>query len=591
MIVDGFDTHWLDDNRVARTATVRRDDGTDAAVTVVVPEEFAPAEPDDATGPLPLMLLIAMRVGEDLELRGHVDPELLERTDDIQRYYLACAPGLLHPVDVRSDGPLPPDGPRSPFAAACISRGVDSLYQAARRRSAAGPLDALVFIDRFEPIHDNEVRSQERELAREAAGLIGLPLLVAEVPVRGLSEPFFDWEDAVGAGIAWAGHALSGGLGRLVIPATDSIQSIAPCGHGPGLDPLFSSSRIWFEPGDISESRMGKVAWLTRHCPELLPLLKVCYAANRSDNCGRCGKCMQTMACLRAAGALEEATGFPPALDLDAFASVRHGTLSEMTEMAMVRDAAEAAGDDALASAAEAALRLSVRSHRVADAPSFRTLQTDATRTMLRHGVRDAAPRRWGRHGRSRAAIGLVRAIDLRGRRHLHGAGWRPPGSITAELGALWPEGMDSDVPLWVLADGRIATLDVTPAGADPGLGARLAHAFAPMRLHSRAGAAQPATRRAMRRVLDLAVAQPLRPAVPDPGQRPHGYLSAEGGESLIPLWAGDHQVTGDQYTAANAEEILSAGYAAPRLLGYLDPSAPLTGRLGVHATPIIPWA
>jgi len=107
----------------------------------------------------------------------------------------------------------------------------------------------------------------------------------------------------------------------------------------------------------------------------------------------------------------------------------------------------------------------------------FRARHTDATRTMLRHGVWDTEPRRWGRYGRSGPDIGLMRAIDLRGRRHLHGAGWLPPGAITAELGALWPEGMDADVPLWVLPDGRIATPDVTPAGAQADLPARLRHA------------------------------------------------------------------------------------------------------------------
>lgn len=579
MIVDGLDIHELDGGQMARTATIRRKDGVTLPVSVVVPAEFSPSEADDATGPLPLVLLLAMRLGEDLEIRGRVDAALLARTDYIQRYYLACAPDLLRRVAIRTAGPLVPEGPPSPFAAACLSRGVDSLYQAARRRSAAGPLDALLFVDRLEPIHDDEVRAQERELAREAAAVIGLPLVVAEVPVREVTDPLIDWEDAVGAGLAWAAHALAGGLGRLVIPSSDSIQTLGPCGLGPGIDPLLSSLRMQVEPGDISESRMGKVAWLAHNHPALLPLVKVCYSANRPDNCGTCGKCTHTMACLRAAGVLEQATGFPPALDLDAFASARHNLLSVMTEMAAVRDAAERAGDHTLVSAVEETLRRSAGSRRVADNPSFRARHSDATRSMLRDGVRDTSPRRFGRYGRSRADIGLVRAIDLRGRRHLHGAGWLPPGAITAELGALWPEGMDAHVALWVLGDGRVATLAVSPAGARPGPAARARHVWGRD------------VKRAARRALDLAIASPLGPAGPEAGRRPHGYLHAEGADDRIPLWVGDHLVTGDQYSAASAEEVLAAGYAGPRLLGHLDASAPMTGRLGVHATPIIPWA
>jgi len=57
MIVDDLSADWLDGGKVARRATVRRDDGGSLPVTVVVPAEFAPPESDDATGPLPLALL------------------------------------------------------------------------------------------------------------------------------------------------------------------------------------------------------------------------------------------------------------------------------------------------------------------------------------------------------------------------------------------------------------------------------------------------------------------------------------------------------------------------------------------------------
>ena len=45
--------------------------------------------------------------------------------------------------------------------------------------------------------------------------------------------------------------------------------------------------------------------------PDLLPFLKVCYAEDRVDNCGRCGKCIITMAALMGVDALDAATGFP----------------------------------------------------------------------------------------------------------------------------------------------------------------------------------------------------------------------------------------------------------------------------------------
>ena len=410
MIVHGFERRQVDDARVARTAILSRDDGLESPAIVVVPAEFAPPESDDATGLLPFALLLSMGLGEDLEIHGRVDPELLGRTEQLQDYYLACGAGRLRYANIETAGPLQVEGPPSPFAASCLSRGVDSLYQAARRRSAAGPLDALVFVDHFEPIHDELVRERERALAGETAAVIGLPLIVADAPLRELADALFDWEDAVGAALACVGHALSGGLGRLVIPASDFIQQLPPSGHGPGLDPLLSGRRMQVEPGDISQSRMGKVAWLAQHRPELMPFVKVCFEANRPDNCGRCGKCVHTMACLRAAGALEQATGFPPELDLEAFAATRVGTLSEMVEFAALRDAALEGGDRMLAHAVDAVLQRSTSSRRVsagAVRPSLRARHSDAMRTLLRDGVRDPDAATWGPYGRSRPGIGL----------------------------------------------------------------------------------------------------------------------------------------------------------------------------------------
>jgi hypothetical protein len=586
MIVHGIERHQLDDARVARTAILSRDDGLQSPATVVVPADFAPPEPDDATGLLPFALLLSMGLGEDLDIHGRVDPDLLARTEQLQDHYLTCGAGRLRRANIETAGPLQVDGLPSPFAATCLSRGVDSLYQAARRRSAAGPLDALVFVDHFEPIHDDAVRDRERSLAREAAAVIGLPLIIADAPLRELADALFDWEDAVGAALACVGHALSGGLGRLVIPASDFIQQLSPSGHGPGLDPLFSGRRMQLEPGDISQSRMGKVAWLAQHQPELMPLVKVCFMANRPDNCGRCGKCMHTMACLRAAGALQQATGFPPELDLEAFAAERVGTLSEMVEFAALRDAALVAGDRALARAVDEALRRSAASHRVSAPtvrPSFRARHSDAMRTLLRDGVRDPDAATWGRYGRSRPGIGLVRTLDLRSRCHVHGAGWRPAGVITAELGALMPEGMEAAIALWILPDGRVATVDAAPVGSRARPAKRLRHALSPL-------IGQGGVRRAARRMLDLVAVPPIREGAADPERPPQGYLYDEPGANRVALWVGEHPITGDQYTATSAEGVLEGGYDSPRLLGHLEARAPVTGLLGVHATPIIPW-
>jgi hypothetical protein len=585
LIVEGLELETLADGRVARHATLVPERGEPRAVRVVVPAGFAPPEPDDATGPLPLALLLAMRAGEDLQLRGRVDSALLARLDELQEHYLACAPQRLQSVAVKAEGTLD-DGEPAPLTAACFSRGVDSIYQAAKRRGRDGPLDALLFVDRIEPIHDAAVRAREIELAGEAAALLGLPLVLAEAPLRELADASFDWEDAIGAALGWVGHALSGQIGRLVIPSSDSIASLGPTGAGPALDPLLSSRRIAFEPGGVERTRMGKVEWIVRNEPGLLPYLKVCFAENREDNCGRCGKCLHTMACLRAAGALGQASGFPPELDLDLVAGELQGLISVLIELTAVRDAALAAGDEELAAALTVTLRRSAQTRppfTVVDRPSFRALHSRRTRDFLHGGVRAPEVELAPVAHPVLPGIGLVRALDPRGRRHVYGAGWLPVGQVTAELGALSVEGA-GEVPLWILPDGRLATTAEAPRGARGTAGTRLRHLLSPLR-----GDGGP--KRAARRALDLIAVGSLGPAAPDPAAAPVGYLHAGPAPDRIALWVGEHPPTGDQYAAASAEEVTAAGYADPRLLGYLEAHAPLTGTLGAHLSPVIPWA
>ncbi len=558
MIVDGLGREEIGDGQVLRTATFRLDEGRVEPITITLPREFDRGPEDDGTAALPFALLVSMRLGEELDLQGRVDPELLARTDDIQRYYLACNRDGLHEITVRTHGPLDVERPVA-RAAGCLSRGLDSLFQAAWRRSAAGPLDALVFVDSFEPRHSEAVRAQERELAARAAELIGLPLITVDARVRHLSDSYFDWDDGVAAGMAWVAHNLTGGLGRLVIPAGDYVESLAPNGYGPAIDPLLSASRMHLEPGDVSANRMEKVLWLSRHKPELLPILKVCYTEDRSDNCGRCGKCLLAMACLRAAGVLELATGFPSELDLDALTEGPHRLLEGLLQLRAIRAAAERAGDSELADALSEALRmnLAVVPRRPGPQASFRAHHSHRVRVLLEEG----------RSG----GVGLVQGFDPRTRRHVHAAGSTPLAPVRAELGALVIDPGTGRVPLWVLPDGRLATTEISPRGSAPRRGPRVRHAVAGVVRHGAGG-----WPRGLR-------SQPLGPAAPEEGQRRAGHVFADPAPDRLALWVGEDPISGDQFSASSDREILQAGYPRPRLLGYLLARAPVTGRLGVH--------
>jgi hypothetical protein len=382
------------------------------------------------------------------------------RLGEIRDLYRALDP-TLHPAAVIVRGLLKRCHPSSPLAGVYLSRGVDSMYAAATGSTSAGLLDCAIFIDALVPGDDEAVREHELRMVGEASKLLGLPLVVVEAPLRRWTDGIFDWADAVGAGLAWVAHELSGGLGRVVIPSTDSINTLGDtCGTSPALDPLFSSRTMTIEHGFVSRTRMGKVEWIAAHRRDLLPLLKVCLTNNRADNCGLCLKCLHTMACLRAAGALTQASLFPPELNLDVVAALRLPLLIVRYEFSMAQAAADQAGDRPLAEALGGALEATARSGTVAQQrpiDSFRAANSNMYLTLIGSGGMNRNAGMTDLQAEPIKRIPLLHRRDRRRRRHFYAAG---PflGDAGAELGTLLPARFGATVPVWLLRDRRVAT-------------------------------------------------------------------------------------------------------------------------------------
>ena len=323
MIVDELRSAELDGD-LERTARVRWKGG-ETTVRLRVPAELAgPA--DDATFFLAGLLLPAMRLHEDLEIDGPVSPRVLARLERIQRTWHSWDLSIRR-CRVQTAGAAPAVSRQGTAIACFFSRGVDSSYSAAVPRSDPGPLTTLVFITGIEPVHDDVVRRQEIELAREAASLLGLPLVLCTTDLRAFTDPILSWGDEHGAALTGVAGALAGGVAHMVIPATQTAAGIGPYGSSPLIDPLFSTETVQIEHDEVL-GRTAKTIWLARERPELLPYLKVCFAENRPDNCGVCGKCLHTVTALRAAGALEQAEGFPNEIDVRRIARIRHSDYS-----------------------------------------------------------------------------------------------------------------------------------------------------------------------------------------------------------------------------------------------------------------------
>jgi hypothetical protein len=579
-------------NRV-RSARVRWADGA-ARLWIEAPEELL-AEAEDASPYLAAALQLAMRRGEDLEVDGAVSPRLLANAEAIQNIYASWNSGLRR-AQVRVAAEREPT-PGAGLSACFFSRGVDSTHSAIAERRPGEALDRLLFADGVELVHDEQVRAGEVRLAGEAARVIGVPLLLVRTNVRELSEPLCDWIDMVGAGLAFIALSLAGGLVRVVIPPGDSPVTLVPCGTSPLLDPLFSTETVGVEHDRLERTRTQKVARIVERRPDLLPYLKVCFAENRADNCGRCGKCLLTMAGLQAVGALERAAGFPDRIDPAAVDALDlHATdfLSryEWAEVCRVLPADGEVGEIRN----RVLLRLADRgvwvdpSDRKPEYPfryhhalTYIGLARDGRPSPPLAGADGTRPPLPGWAG----SLGLVRTLDPVGARHLYGVGSVPAGRLVGELGSMLDQPGPGRIAAWLIEQGFLVTETYRPdvRRTPPRLLARWT--LAPL---SWRGFETPASRAriALWRMRRLAAHRTVR--VSPAGSDPIGYLYVDAGEKRKPLYSAIHPVTGDQLLSSSEHEAADMGYTGVALLGFLDAVAPVTGRLGTDR-PLLPWA
>ncbi len=578
MIVDRLESAELE-GELERSARLRFG-SQEFRLCVRTPPHLA-AHQSDSSAWLAVGLPLAMVLGEELELDGLVSPQLMQATDMLQDVYTGWAP-TFERIQVRAET-RPPAGPEPGRTRACFfSRGVDSTESAARERPGL-----LVFWDGAAPQNHAEVRAEEIRLARGAAAAMDLPIAVIASNLRELTDSLVaNWEDVVGAGLACLALSLSGGVETMIMSSSDTWQGIEPVGTSPLLDPLFSTELTAIEHGDMTRDRCDKVAWLAHHHPELVPYLKVCFAESRPDNCGRCGKCMLTMAALLAVGALEQAGGFPDTIETNELEA--RGIKGFQPRLAWSSAARALPPDGEGGRVRRSILRALERSvaeeHRGGvSRPPTGGIRAERNR-LLRALYSEGRPWPPLPGEDPFGPVGIVRCLDRRRRRHVYGAGGVPDGELIGELGSLRAERDDDAVPAWITDDGRLVTPGHRPPGARPGGRRLLRWALAPLGwrgIHGRA-------RLAAERLLSLP--RLGRAAAPEGAGEPAGYLHGSEGPWRLALYSATHPVTGDQLLSTSRWEANDMGYTGVELLGFVDDRAPVTGRLATRK-PLIPWA
>ncbi len=199
----------------------------------------------------------------------------------------------------------------APGRALCFTGGVDSFFSllAGDHRPTH-----LLYVGGFDVrLHEAERLADVERLVRSVAAGLGLDAVVVRTDL--LYHPRFSsisWEHTHGAAIAAIGHLLAPAIGTTVVPPSYGVDRLVPWGSRPDLDPRWSiPGRSVIEHGDASGHRIDRVMAIA-HDDLVAEHLRVCWANVGTElNCGRCEKCVRTMAMFDAAGTLDRLRTLP----------------------------------------------------------------------------------------------------------------------------------------------------------------------------------------------------------------------------------------------------------------------------------------
>lgn len=283
---------------------------------------------------LPVVLMPAMRSGGSLTMEEQVSPRLLRMQREFQAIQRAWSPEWafddppLRQVEVRAPAPKVERRPPTGRVAAFFSGGVDSFYSVLTEEGITDLIfvRGLDILERFD--HQRGLAERVEERLAAAAAELGLPLHVVETNLRDLSEatgaatPLARWEGYYNSALAAVALFLEPLFDRVLISTEFAYDDQLKIGSSWMVDQLWSTENM--EVADVGglESRVGRIARIAGH-PVVQKTLRVCWQnPDGAYNCGRCRKCLLTMATLESLGQLSNFETFPHEIDLKRVAGI-----------------------------------------------------------------------------------------------------------------------------------------------------------------------------------------------------------------------------------------------------------------------------
>lgn len=286
------------------------------------PERFCSLVSDRADGFVSLLVCLAMRVGEPLEVRGKMSPRLLYGLREYQSAVLCFQPPGYQRVEIRCDHLEPVEqeatqtGVLTPF-----SGGVDSAYTLWSHLPRNQPLPEFqvshaLYIQGVDVALDDDETMRaivERHSAMAQRENIEL------IPAASNMEPFGRYREWIvfrtGLYPAAVTQVLGRGFKRFIATGNLGYNNVFRTSRSPSTDYLFSTEALEVVHQGSGARRYQKIAELAKW-EELQSVLRICRGESQHgfENCCRCRKCVATMIRLDALGVLPQFKSFPKPL-------------------------------------------------------------------------------------------------------------------------------------------------------------------------------------------------------------------------------------------------------------------------------------
>jgi hypothetical protein len=272
-------------------------------------------------------LMPAMRSGGTLTMNEPISPRVLRMQREFQGIQQAWSrewsfgdPPL---GEVEVTAPVRPVGRRPPTGRVALffSGGVDSWSTLLGEEEVTD----LIFVRGLDILprapHQEGLADRVEARLQEAASELGLPLHTVETNARELSElsgpaePVVRWESYFNSALCAVALFLGPLFDRALISTGFPYRNQSNLGSSWMIDQLWGNENLEIFDAGGNLSRVERTRRIAAH-PVVQKTLRVCWRnLDGAYNCGRCLKCLMTMAMLEAFGQLENFQTFPPRLE------------------------------------------------------------------------------------------------------------------------------------------------------------------------------------------------------------------------------------------------------------------------------------